>query len=239
MNRTPQKERLVTALNEVLDRHLGPGYPRLWPVPKAAAKLFADDSLSHLHLSPMDGGVVVEGLLDPAGLLGAMNPAMERKKLLKIRQLAKELAETLRELHPDAYGELITQSQAVRDLGAEYSPDLMPIMNMHRNRDFWVLFWSAAFSFDELMDKIVPAVSDLTDTAPVAGRRNLTNVIVIESLREVWEDRKKTPAPMNITDAGPFTDFIVEAFEALGLEGNPRAAMDSWREYRAKHPAKT
>ena len=86
------------------------------------------------------------------------------------------------------------------------------------------------------MDKVTPTVSDFIDIAPVAGRRNLKSVVAIEKLREVWEDRKKTPAPMNITEAGPFADFIVEAFEALGLDGNSRAAMDSWREYRAKYP---
>jgi hypothetical protein len=110
----------------------------------------------------------------------------------------------------------------------------MPLVRKDPN--FWIYFWGAAFVLDEVVDKITPSISDHIETAPVAGRRNLANVTAIESLRDIWEDRKKTPAPMNITDAGPFADFLIEAFEALGLEGNPRAAMDSWREYRAKYP---
>jgi len=171
---------------------------------------------------------------DPAESLGAINPLVERKNLLKMQQAVRYLAKTIRELHVQTFQQLVDECSALGDLSGESSRDLMPLVRKDPN--FWIYFWGAAFVLDEVVDKITPSISDHIETAPVAGRRNLANVTAIESLRDIWEDRKKTPAPMNITDAGPFADFLIEAFEALGLEGNPRAAMDSWREYRAKYP---
>ena len=196
------------ALDEVLNRRLGPGTNRI------IEKLLDGPHL----LPPRDGGEVAFGIFDVDETLGAMNAASERRKLLKIQQLAGDLAKELRELHPHTYGRIGTESDAVRDLGKN-GEDLMLLIQDDPN--FWTVFWGAAFVFDELMDKITPAVSDFIDTAPVAGRRNLANIVAIEDLREIWEERKKNPAPMNITEAGPFADFLIEAFEVLGLEGNP------------------
>jgi hypothetical protein len=214
-------DRRGAALDEVLDRHLGPG----------------DDSDGW---GVSDGCGVVIMVFAEVEHLGAMNPVAERKKLLKVQQLARDFSQALKELHVHTAGELLTQCSDLRDLSSKNGRNVLLRLQQvcPDDFDFWVYFWATAFVLDEVMDKITPAIIDFVGTAPVAGRRNLTNVMAIEQLRDVWEERKKTPAPMNITDAGPFTDFIVEAFEALGIEGNPRAAMDSWREYRAKHPEK-
>jgi hypothetical protein len=53
----------------------------------------------------------------------------------------------------------------------------------------------------------------------------------------VWEEAmNKGSAPLSITDAGEFADFLTAAFTALGLQNNPRAAVDSWREYCLEYP---
>jgi hypothetical protein len=221
------------ALDEVLDRHLGSGSQEV----VVQRKFWPGDPPQTNWFVPTDGPRIVANIFDWADYsLGAMNPAAERKRLLKIQQLARELSKTLRELHPHTFDRIQTQSRDLHDLGAPHGID--PPFEGDDLENFWHHFWFTARSFGELMNKITPTVSGSIDRAPVAGRRNLTNVMAVEDLRDVWESRKNAPAPMNITDAGPFAEFIAEAFAALGIESNPRAAMDSWREYRAKYPIK-
>jgi hypothetical protein len=157
-----------------------------------------------------------------------LNRKREQEKLREVHTLARKLAKAVGGLHWRTKIKLQLESSDILAPDQELS---------ERDReDFWKSFWEAVYTLDRVVDKIVPAISADISAAPELGRRRWLNIAIVESLRDLWEDRKKTPAPMNITDSGPFTDFIIEAFEALGLKGNPRATMDSWREYRAKHP---
>jgi hypothetical protein len=237
-NRVSDEEfsRLVSALDKVLDRHLGP---------LGAGRIVKGSVPPNYQIwaPPMDGHIVAyHVLLDDGETLGAINPLRERRKLLEIQRSAGHFAQTLRDVNAHTFDRLATECEALGDPEYEIGDgdggkNIRKMMSLLRkDPNFWYYFWGAASALDEVMGKIMPGLDDSIDTAPVAGRRNMASVIAIESLRDIWEERKKTPAPMNITDAGPFTDFLIEAFEALGLESNPRAAMDSWRDYRAKYP---
>src|SRR5690606_1930807 len=86
-----------------------------------------------------------------------------------------------------------------------------------------------------IIDLTEPLANEVIDDAPPAGRRNLISVGIVRHLRAVWAERKGTPAPKSMSEAGPFADFMIDAFEAIGIDANPRAAVDSWQEFRTKY----
>jgi hypothetical protein len=206
-------KRRELALKAVIERHLGPSTDENW----------TDAHMIVLVMS-MDGG-----------RFDAMNRREERERLRRFQSLAREIARAWQNLHPDIQA---TIANAAWHFAVPYrNEDDHPFPPRFAPRDFpWGGFWDAFREIDKLIDFALPRAHDCIDAAPEIGRRNVRAVNVVDDLRKVWAKRKGTPAPMNITEAGPFADFLIEAFEALGLEGNPRAAMDSWREYRAKHP---
>ena len=174
----------------------------------------------------LDAEFVMMALWLPSAGLGAMNPRRERTQLLKVERLAKALASAWGDLHYETRTQMELLSATMHDAegrDASYSsrfPLSLDILSV----------------LDGVVATAAPLANRVIDTAPVAGRRDLTNVAVVERLRHVWEQRTSTVAPRSMTEAGPFADFIISAFETLELPGNPRAAIDSWRDFRAKHP---
>jgi hypothetical protein len=164
-----------------------------------------------------------------------MRRSAELERLQKVGRAAREFAKAWGSLHWDVKATIINSSVG---FGAERRDPDIPF-----GADFiewrpsdWRAFWDVVPELDKLIDRALSNAKECIDAAPEAGRRNMRAVNVIDDLRKIWTERKKIPAPMNIAEAGPFADFLIDVFEALGLEGNPRAAMDSWREYRAKYP---
>lgn len=195
-------KRHAAALDDVLNRHLGPPPNR----PNA-----------------LDAEYVMMALWLPAAGLGAMNADREREKLTKVQRLARELAETWNSVHFDIIVQMELMSRYIHRTKSGYS-----------SKD--PLSLGMVSVLDEIIEMTLPVANDVIDDAPNAGRRALRCVAVVERLREVWSERKSAPAPRSMTDAGPFADFMIEAFEALGLDRNARAAMDSWRAFRDKLP---
>jgi hypothetical protein len=175
--------------------------------------------------------------------LPAIKSGPERKKLLEVRAAAKILAQKIHALNPHVLGEIENACSVVAGL-----PRLVGAASTRRvvseefetrglDRDFWDSFWEIAGRLDDVIDQIAPVVNRHIDAAPNAGRRDLISVKVVQGLRMIWEDAmNKGAAPLSITDAGEFADFLAGAFKALGLQNNPRAAVDSWREYCLEYP---
>jgi hypothetical protein len=164
------------------------------------------------------------------GSFDAMNRRAEMEKLQRVRRAAQEFVKAWVSLHPDVLATIINSSVGFgakrRDPDIPFDPAITA----------WRAFWDAVPELDGLIEHALSNAKACIDAAPEMGRRNIRAVNVVDELREIWAKRKGAPAPTNITEAGPFADFLIDAFDALGLEGNPRAAMDSWREYRAKYP---
>jgi hypothetical protein len=169
----------------------------------------------------------------------AIRPGPERKKLLEVRAAAKILAKKIRALNPRVLDKIEGASSTItagppRMRGAHFTARV--VTEVYENRvldgDFWESFWGTVCRLDQLIDQIAPEVNRQIDAAPDAGRRDLIGVHVVHRLRMIWEDAlDKGAAPLNITETGEFSNFLADAFEALGLKANPRAAVDSWREY--------
>jgi len=88
-----------------------------------------------------------------------------------------------------------------------------------------------------VIDEITPEVNRQIDAAPDAGRRDLMDIEVARRLLPLWEEAlNKGTAPLSITDAGEFSEFLAESFDALCLQGNCRAALDSLRKYALTNP---
>jgi hypothetical protein len=174
----------------------------------------------------------------------AIKPSQERKRLRRIRGLAQKLARELREMNPAVLHDIENACLIVTALprlkgaswarGREVTEEyICPPLD----RDFWTSFWETVGRLDRVIDQIAPEVNRHIDVAPDAGRRDLMNIEVIRRLLPLWEDAlNKGPAPLSITDAGELSEFLAESFDALGLQGNCRAAMDSLREYVLRNP---
>jgi hypothetical protein len=171
----------------------------------------------------------------------AIKPGPERKKLLEVRAAAKILAKKMRALDWRVLVEIeaaacstITASPP-RKKGSHTEGRV--VTEVYENRvldgDFWHSFWGTVCRLDQLIDRIAPEVNRQIDAAPDAGRRDLIGVHVVHRLRMIWEDAlKRGPAPANISESGgDFSDFLADAFEALGMDTKPRSAMASWRDY--------
>lgn len=162
----------------------------------------------------------------PASGTNAMNHSREREKLAKARRLAGELSQIWQSLHDRTRSAMELRSTMIHEAAG---------------RGAW-LRSKAALSLDiiSVLDAVIEAVAPFAEeainNAPPAGRRDLLNVALVERLRNVWQERKGTLAPNSMSEAGAFADFMIDAFEALGLTANPRAAVDSWREFRANDP---
>ena len=179
------------------------------------------DEILDRHLGPPPDGlgrgilVAVAGKVDVQTLLGAMNPNREREKLRKVARLARELGRAWEDLHLDVRAEMAREN------------DL-------REGDASLDFFKVIDELPKLIIGVDRAASNFINAAPVAGRSDLRSIAVIDVLREIWREQKGTPAPRNISDAGPFTDLAREVFEALEVRANPRSAMDSWRRFSLK-----
>lgn len=194
----------------------------------AALDAVFDQYLGTAPLTPhaLDAEYVMMALWLPSAGLGAMNPRREREKLLKVEKLAIELAATWMDLHYETRTQMELLSAAVQEIEGRHSS----YSSRHP------LSLEIVSVLDGLVAVAAPLANHAIDTAPIAGQRNLTNVAVIERLRHLWEERRGADAPKSMTEAGPFADFIFAAFETLDLPGNPRAAVDSWRSFRARYP---
>ncbi|MFZ5675872.1 MAG: hypothetical protein ACOZAM_23190 [Pseudomonadota bacterium] len=153
---------------------------------------------------------------------GAMNPRQEHEKLRRIQRLARELTEAWRSLHGDTRNEMELFSFSIHEVDGHKSRDPLSLSILH--------------SLDRVVDLAMPFANRIVDGAPIAGRRDLVALAIVERLRNVWAERRGFQAPKSMTDAGAFADFMIDAFSVLDLPGNPRAALDSWRDFRAKYP---
>jgi hypothetical protein len=205
-------------MREVLDRHLGHD-PRL--VGGRPGNVSEGEYIATLARN------------NAQELLGAMDHQQQKDRLRNVGRLMGELVRAQKALHDDVDWQIVYAlgegMKADDDDDREETED-------EANALLRLKAWDALAAMSQIIDRATPAICRHIDAAPAAGRRNLRNMMIVRALRRSWERRKKTPAPMSIKDAGPFTDFIVDAFKALGLKGNPRSAMDSWRGYRAKYP---
>jgi len=218
--RTAEIERTAAALDEILDRYLGPR---------------PSDRCEGPYRQLCGKDVYFTAIVPPDLTIGAMNHRLEREKLLKVGRLAREFAQAWRELHMPLsfhaiYASLRMDHAAV--LSGPYSDSLKEM-----TEEDWSLFWVTVGKLDKLVNNITPALNDFIDAAPTAGRRKLVNVAVVECLRTAWQERKNVSAPKGVTDAGgAFYDFIFETFQGLHMEGDPRAAVDSWAAFRKQYP---
>jgi hypothetical protein len=173
----------------------------------------------------------------------AIKPGPERKKLLKAMDAAKILAKKMRALNPQVMYVIMDACSDVagqpRKVGATQTGRVVSDVyeDPGLDSDFWTSFWEIAGRLDHVMDHIAPDVNRYIDAAPNAGRRDLVSIKVVHALRLIWEEAlNRGAAPRSLNDAGEFAEFLAGAFEALGLQNNPRAAMDSWREYNMEYP---
>ncbi|MDZ5697630.1 hypothetical protein [Chelativorans sp. M5D2P16] len=181
------------------------------------------------HLGPapaigdrLDAEYVMMPLWLPSAGLGAMNAQREREKLAKLRQLVNEFSKLWYSLHSDVRGEMELLGAAIEDANLPEHAMKLYLSRIHR--------------LVGLIDEILPSARKVIDTAPRAGRRNLVNAGIARHLQAVWFERTGTHAPNSMTEAGCFAEFMIGAFNALRLPGNPRAALDSWRAFRATLP---
>jgi hypothetical protein len=196
--------------------------------------------------------IVVDAVAGEKGDFRAIQPSAEREKFRRVGALAKKLAEDLRALDRETMYAIRIASEAVlpppeslndadiyRDMASQLvgEGEITNSVLERVHEDFWDGFWEKASTLDAVINQITPEVARFIDAAPNAGRRDMTSVVAVEHLRAIWEEAmNKGPAPRSITDAGEFADFLTDAFAALGLRNNCRAAMDSWNEYCLKNP---
>jgi hypothetical protein len=178
----------------------------------------------------------------------AIKRGKEKKRLQRMKVLAQKLARELREMNPEVlygideacYSTITTalprlnriswSAEGGREVKEEY---ICP----HLDGEFWELFWETVGRLDRVIDQITPKVNRHIDATPEAGRRHTKNVEAIRRLLLLWMDAlNKDGAPLSINDASEFSEFLAESFKALGLKGNHRAAMDSWRAYCRENP---
>ncbi len=186
---------------------------------------------SHLGSPPnREDALTAEFVMMPIWLpgdgLGAMNARAEKRKLVKIQRLADELAATWASLHSDTRSKMEIISSMIHETEGKHA-------KYHSHHPLSLDLISI---LDGLVNLTAPLANDVIEAAPDAGRRDLLSVAIVERLRQVWEERKSVPAPKSMNETGPFASFIVDSFEILGLENNPRAAVDSWCEFRARYP---
>lgn len=189
------------------------------------------DAILTTHLGPMpetphalDAEYVMMPLWLPAHGLDAMNKKLERDKITKVEKLASQIAEVWTSLHPTSRNEMNLLSYYLFEAEGKFGK-----------------FQSAhPLSLDILtvLDGIINSVSkhglSIIEKSDDIGRRNILNISMIGRLRDVWIERKQSSPPDTLNEVGPFADFLRDSFETLGLPGNIRAAMDSWRAFRAK-----
>jgi hypothetical protein len=201
-------ERIASALDDVLDRHLGP---------RPSDRIEGP----HRHMCAMD--VLPTARLPPSATLGAINPKEEREKWLKVQEAAQELAWAWRDLG-------IFTTGAARDASYRLSHQHGDSFHLMTKED-WSATWLNVRRIDRIIREITPAVNDFIDAAPVARKQGMVNIAVIDHLRIIWQQRKGVPAPENPNEESPFAEYIRDAFHVLGLQGNPRSVMRAWREY--------
>ncbi len=206
-------------------------WPNNWTDEEFINRQASLDKVLNNHLGPpaevsdpLDAEFVMMAFWLPAAGTEAVKPDQERIKLQKVERLAREFTAAWTELANETeYHMRRVHTYEAKGRHGEYSS----------NDPFG---WSWLCALDGIVSAAAPRAYQYIDTAPTVGRRNLLNVSIVEGLRHVWQQRKGTEAPRSMTEAGPFADFMFDAFEALGLSSNPRAAVDSWREFRARHP---
>ncbi|MYZ47336.1 hypothetical protein [Propylenella binzhouense] len=162
----------------------------------------------------------------PAGGSGAMNQRQEREHLAEVQKCARALTKAWKILHSDIRARMEIHSYSMHKIEDESGRGLYSENPL-------------SLTIVGVLDLIIDAMSqvgnEVIDAAPSLGRRDFVSVGIVERLRTIWAERKGTPAPKSMTEAGPFADLVIDVFDALGLEGNPRAAVDSWREFRVKN----
>jgi hypothetical protein len=161
-----------------------------------------------------------------------MNRRREREKLCEVQALARKLSRAVRGLHHHARDMLEFASYGVRFSDMEQGLDGPPVLDA--DRDFWKRFWQTLATLDHTLDKAFPEAEAWIEAAPDLGRREPRVIAIVDCLRLMWSSMTDKEPPLNISLAGPFADFLAEAFKALDIEGSPRAAVDSWREYSVK-----
>lgn len=189
----------MAALDAVLARHLGPA--------------------PSIH-SALDAGYVMMALWLPGGAgTGAMNVRAERRKLEKVKELAKRMSDAWQSIHDDITTQMHLMGMMLRE-----TP------NGGSSRDGYEI--SILGYLPELIEMTLPAAEQVMANAPNAGRRNLVNVALVGRLRDVWRQRRGMEPPASMSEAGEFSSYMIDACDALGLDGSPRAAIDSWNAFR-------
>jgi hypothetical protein len=163
-----------------------------------------------------------------------MNRKREREKLYEVQTLARKLTRAVRGLHSHTSNMLWYASAGTRfsDMMSEDDDDRWESIPQG-DREFWRRFWQTLATLDHTIDKAVPEAEAWIDDSTELGKRQPHIMAIVEVLRVMWKSITGDDAPTNIGERGPFANFLADAFEALELPHNPRAALASWSEYRA------
>ena len=198
-------------------------WPHHWTNEEFEGRMAALDALLNSHLGdpagivdPLDAEFVMMPLWLPAAGLCAMNPRREREKLLNVQRLASALSEAWMSLHDEIRTQMELLSTSVFEAKGKHA----------RHSSRYPLSLDIVSVLDGLVGMAAPLANSVIDTAPAAGRRDLVSVAIVERLRMVWAERKGAPAPKSMTEAGPFAEFMLAAFETLKLPANARAAVE-------------
>ena len=202
-------------------------YEVLISIPWAPSSLPEADKMRWLrHMSGELAHASITGDTSDLDFEG-MKRKREREKLREAKALARKLSRAVQGLHYHTRGMLEYASYGTRFSDMQQGLDGPPILDA--DRDFWRRFWQTLATLDRTFDKAIPEAEAWIDDAPDLGKREQRIVAIVDCLRTMWRSITNKDPPMNISWAGPFADFLAESFKALNIEGNPRAAMDSWR----------
>jgi hypothetical protein len=181
-------------------------------------------------------------------MVDGMNRKREREKLYEVRKLARRLSLAMRELDPNVIWALTLSSSGTSYFEATRVPsDQAPsdrpdysesLSTSDDDEDFWYRFWPTLTKLDHELDKALPETNVWIDNALEMGKRERHKhiIVIVDYLCDFWESRTGDAPPNFLNEDTRFGKFLASAFKAMKLENNPRAAMDSWRKYRASAP---
>ena len=146
------------------------------------------------------------------------NPDREVAKIDKIRCLAAELSEAWRTLHPRV-------AQAMLDRVDLFGDDDDLCAHVILNN---------VEALDEVLHESLTVGMEAASSGHRArADRNWKAVGVIHECRAIWHRRTGKAPPKSLNRATPFGRFLADVLEAIGIEADPRAALNAWRRYDA------
>ena len=98
--------------------------------------------------------------------------------------------------------------------------------------------YQALIAAFDLHGLLVPSIRAAKSAVPTGGHRSgkikWDAVAAIDACRTSWWRCTGKEAPVSLNPASPFGRFVKDIFETMGIKGNPRSAMQSWRKVQSK-----